>query len=131
MTMIRMLPIAALSILLAGCVTTPDPTTAGGYSYTRIGREILVDGPRVTPLAILEDSRCPENARCVWAGRVRINARIAAGRGVEEREITLGQPIPIVDGQLLLGDVQPSRKTTEAAVSPGDYRFGFRFDGGY
>lgn len=129
--MIRTLPLAALLALVTGCVTMREPVTAGGYTYTRTNREILVDGPRVTPLAVLEDSRCPENARCVWAGRVRINARIVTGRGTEEREMTLGQPISVADGQLLLGDVQPSRKTAEAAVSPGDYRFGFRFDGGY
>lgn len=131
MAMIRMLPLAALLTLMTGCVTMSETVSAGGYAYTRIGREILVDGPKVTPLAVLEDSRCPENARCVWAGRVRINARIVTGRGAEEREMILGQPISVADGPFLLGDVQPGRKTTEAAVSPGDYRFGFRFDGGY
>ena len=29
----------------------------------------LGGGLRVRPLEVLEDSRCPQNARCVWAGR--------------------------------------------------------------
>lgn len=122
----RALLVSATAVL-AGCATVP---TSGGLAYARIGQEIRVDGPRVTPLSVLEDSRCPENARCIWAGRVRISARIVTGRGAETREMTLGEPIAVADGKLLLGDVQPGRKTTEAAVAPGDYRFEFRFDGG-
>lgn len=129
--MIRPLPALATLSALSACATVPQPETAGGYTYTRIGHEIRVDGPRVMPLAVIEDSRCPENVRCVWAGRVRITARIITGRGPEKHEMTLGQPIQVADGALLLGDVQPGRKKNEAAVAPGDYRFGFRFDGGY
>lgn len=122
----RALLVSATAVL-AGCTTVPP---SEGLAYARIGQEIRVDGPRVTPLSVLEDSRCPENARCIWAGRVRISARIVTGRGAETREMTLGEPIAVADGKLLLGDVQPGRKTTEAAVAPGDYRFEFRFDGG-
>ena len=37
---------------------------------TRVGRLV------VTPLRVAEDSRCPINARCVWAGRAVVQTRI-------------------------------------------------------
>ena len=44
----------------------------------------LGNGLRVRPLEVLEDSRCPQNARCVWAGRLRLRVNV---EGVGDREI--------------------------------------------
>src|SRR5215510_15315797 len=46
----------------------------------------LGDGLRLRPLEVLEDSRCPQNARCIWAGRLRLRVNVD---GVGDREITL------------------------------------------
>jgi len=35
---------------------------------------------------VLEDSRCPENAQCVWAGQARVQVHLA-GPTIEETEI--------------------------------------------
>ncbi len=48
----------------------------------------LGNGLRVRPLEVLEDSRCPQNARCVWAGRLRLRVIV---NGVGEREIILDE----------------------------------------
>ncbi|MET1754699.1 hypothetical protein ABVV53_04385 [Novosphingobium sp. RD2P27] len=70
------------------------------------------------------------NARCVWAGRVRIRAQIDLGSGRQTREITQGAPFQIADGSLELVEVQPDKPATnEDPVRPADYRFGFRFLG--
>src|SRR3546814_13234016 len=39
-----------------------------------IGETTRVDGVPVTPLAVLEDSRCARDVACVWAGSVRIRS---------------------------------------------------------
>lgn len=129
--------------LLAGCAAntalpppqkpvpaaTAEPTAP--LIRARIGETVSVDGPKVKPLAVLEDSRCPMNARCVWAGRVRIRVRIDLGSGSQVRELTQGEPVQVADGSLELVEVQPDRPmTNEPNLAPADYRFGFRFMGG-
>ncbi len=110
------------------------PAPAGPYSgpplaYTRIGETIYVDGPRVTPLALLEDSRCAEGTQCVWAGRLRVRVRVDLGSGPREMEMTLGQPVQVADGQLDLLDALP-RPVAGSKPAPFAYQFGFRFMGG-
>ena len=117
--------------LLAACATIPPhPESPADESlvYARIGQEIQVGGPRVVPLAVIEDSRCPAGTQCVWSGQLRLSIRIVTGPGAETRIIALGERIPVADGTLLLGDVKPARKR-EAAIPQREYRFGFRFDG--
>ena len=67
------LPLALTATLLAGCVTTR--TNDDGSVDAKLGQTVNVGGPKVTPLAVLEDSRCPMEARCIWAGRVRLRDR--------------------------------------------------------
>jgi hypothetical protein len=93
-----------------------------------LGKTIGVGGPKVTPLTLLEDSRCPAGVRCVWAGRVRLSVRVDLGRGSMIKELTLGEPIWVADGTLELADVQPGKSSEGPAKS--EYRFGFRFMGG-
>ena len=93
------------------------------------GTLVRVGGPRVTPLALIEDSRCPQGVQCVWAGRVRISATISTPTMKLTRELTLGEPFAVANGTLTLAEVRPSMRKA-APIAPGDYRFGFRFDGG-
>ena len=97
---------------------------ASGVVAAGIGETAdLGSGLRVRPLEVLEDSRCPQNARCVWAGRLRLRVNV---EGVGDREITADEAA-----------VETSRGTFQlVAVSPGPwtdlpqgavpYRFGFR-----
>ena len=119
----------SLAPLLAACATVPAEATTDGTAVARFGQTVYVDGPRVTPIRLLADSRCPMEARCVWAGEVRILARVRTGRGSSTRELTLGKPVPVADGELELASVMPPR-STQRQIRLRDYRFGFRFSGG-
>lgn len=123
---INLLPIAALA--LAGCATVPSNND--GIARARIGQTVYVDGPKITPLAVLEDSRCPMNARCVWAGQVRLSVKIHLGSGSQVHQIVTGKPFPVADGTLELVEVTPDRVAGEKPFPEQDYRFGFRFTGG-
>ncbi len=106
---------------------------AAPLTFAALGQTVSVGGPRVTPLAVLEDSRCAMNARCVWAGQLRLRLRIDSGTGGQV-EITSGKPITVADGTLELVEVRPDKVaggSSNGAVKPSDYRFGFRFMGGY
>ena len=121
------IPLAAAALLLAGCVTTR--TNEDGSVDARLGQTVNVGGPRVTPLAVLEDSRCPMEARCVWAGRVRLSVRVSTGAGSAVREIASDKQLQVADGQLELANVMPPR-SVRGPIKPADYRFSFRFSGG-
>jgi hypothetical protein len=130
--------LAVAALLIAGCASSPrvsEPVFAqeeDGLSRAPIGETIAVGGPKVTPLAVLEDSRCPMNARCVWAGQVRVRVQVHLGSSTKVIELTQGRAVPIADGTLELVEVQPDQLAgVEArAISPAEYRFGFRFMGG-
>lgn len=122
------LPMLA-ALTLAGCATTPSPSQVRHEGPAALGQATYVDGPIVTPLQVIEDSRCPENARCVWAGRVVLKVRVAGGSSVTERNLILGEPSPFLDGRLTLSSVTPE-KNTGRALTPRDYRFVFEFQGG-
>ena len=97
-------------LALTGCVTTP-PEGDSGLVYARIGQTVTVGGPRVTPLALIEDSRCPQGVQCVWAGQVRISARVATGSSSSVREMTSGKPEPVGYGLIEDGlrfDAEPA-----------------------
>ena len=120
------LPLVALA---AACTTTPAPFAAAG-STVEIPDGVHVGKLVAVPQVLLEDSRCPMNARCVWAGRVRLSVRIDLGARSETREIASDAPIQVADGQLALVEVQPDRVAGGQPASPKPYRFGFTFAGG-
>jgi len=118
------LAIAALT--LSACATVP-PATASPTAA--LGQTAYVDGLRVRPLSIVEDSRCPINAICVWAGRLVVRAEVSGGNWRQTRDLELRKPEPIADGQLTLMEASPS-KMADQPIKPGDYRFTFAFEGG-
>jgi hypothetical protein len=121
--------VLAAPLALAACATT-SPEPQDGIARAGLNERVYVDGPYVIPLAVLEDSRCPMNARCVWAGRVRLSVRIDLGSRSETREIASDAPIHVADGQLALVEVQPDRVAGDQPGTPKPYRFGFTFAGG-
>lgn len=100
-----------------------------GIARATFGEAIYVDGPTITPLKLLEDSRCPTDVQCIWAGRVKIEARVDLGSGSEIRTVTMGEPARVADGTLELVEVSPDAKA-DRTIFPEDYRFGFIFKGG-
>lgn len=125
MMKISLAPLAVLA--LAGCVTAGQAQADG--SDVRLGQTAYVDGPKVRPVEILEDSRCPMNARCIWAGRVRLKMLWVRPSGDQPFEMTLGEPHQLADGKITLTSVRPERVTNKQ-LEPSDYRFSFEFAGG-
>ena len=109
--------------------TPSEPAPNSSLAWAALGQRVAVDGPQVTPLELLEDSRCPANVTCVWAGQVRIRTVVHVGTSDSVRELISGKPEQVADGTLELVEIRPV-KTSEAAIAPDDYRFGFRFIGG-
>lgn len=122
----------------ASATVAPPPLAPAGPSrpyqgpplaYTRIGEAVFVDGPRVTPLSLIEDSRCPQDVQCVSAGRLKLRVRVDLGSGSQKIDMTLGQPVQVADGTLTLLDALPT-PLAGRKPAPFAYQFGFRFMGG-
>lgn len=124
-------PLARLLIAapfaLAGCAGIAAPPADG--RNVALGQSAYVDGPLVKPVEILEDSRCPAKVQCIWAGRVRLKMVWIRPSGEQPFEATLGEPVPLADGQFTLTDVRPA-KQADRPTAPSDYRFTFTFQGG-
>jgi len=83
----------------------------------------LGGGLRVRPLEVIEDSRCPQNARCVWAGRLRVRVAV---EGAGEHEVILDEPaVQTEKGAFALVAVSPG-PWTDLPQDAVPYRFGFR-----
>ena len=117
---------------LSACVTTAgaDTPLPDGKNVP-LGRSAYVDGPIIRPVKIIEDSRCPMNARCIWAGTVKIEAIWVRPGDDRTIELELGKVVPLADGSIELTDVSPPRMAGAGhELKPADYRFSFRFMGG-
>ncbi|MFO1256152.1 MAG: hypothetical protein U1E37_10875 [Sphingomonadaceae bacterium] len=119
----HLLPLT-LAAALGGCVTVPKANEDGSFEV-RLGQKVDVGGPKVTPLRVLEDSRCPMEARCVWAGRVRLEVRVD-GRLAE---LASDRPLPLANGSVELVNVMPPR-SMQRRIEAGDYRFTLKFNPG-
>jgi hypothetical protein len=112
--------------LAALALMTPTAAVAGPEA--RIGRTATVDGLRVRPLALVEDSRCPMNARCVWAGRVVVRVAVSGRGRTVTRLLTLGEAMDHAGGKLSLVAAEPNRMAGAPQAPARRYRFTFSYD---
>ena len=116
-------PIAA-SLALGACAPLPAAGEGAGHSTAKegpvgFGETAYVDGPKVTPLELIEDSRCPKGVNCVWAGQVRIKVRVTGGSWSKELELVSGKPVQVADGARLCGR-DPQRRSRRAQAGAGN-----------
>jgi hypothetical protein len=130
----------ALLALLAGCAPPAAPPVAppaappdqagarAGTVEVRLGGTGRLGDISVRPLAVMEDSRCPSDVACVWAGRLRLRAAVS---GVGETELLLGQPLALPGGASLIlvaAAPAPRQRPPPGAETGPATRFTFRRD---
>lgn len=118
-----MLPALAL---LAACADAPPLFSAEG-STVAIPEGVHVGRLVAVPQVLLEDSRCPINARCVWAGRVVLSTRIYGPDFDETVPLTLGEPYATHGTSITLVSVLPDKVAGEEIPAP---TYSFAFEGG-
>lgn len=124
--MVRHTLLLAPALWLAACATMP-PIVPEGPAL--MGQTVRVNGPTVRPVKVVEDSRCPADVRCVWAGRVVILAEVAGGNWRRTVKLTLGdEGVTVANGRLRLVSVTPEKLRKSDPAFP--YRFSFAFQGG-
>ena len=112
-------------VLLSGCATLFGHGSAA-VQQLKLGQSGDFGSINLTPISVEEDSRCPVGTQCIWAGQVRVKV-LAQPPGADHTMFaTLGQPINIDGGTLLIEQVTPQRSST-APIPPSHYRFTFRY----
>ena len=97
----RIATLLALALLASCASTTQDPGANAGVPAPT-GTDIpltlplglgesaaLPDGSRLTYLRLVNDSRCPPDVQCVWAGDAEIRLRWQPARGGPASEASL------------------------------------------
>jgi hypothetical protein len=116
--------LAVAASILASC------TAAGPIEGpVRLGQIASVDGPRVRPERVIEDSRCPTDVQCVWAGRLVVRVTVLGGGWTRHLDLTLGTPVNVADGSLTLVTATAPRSTAEHHRTSPPYLFTFAFQG--
>jgi hypothetical protein len=103
--------------------------SAPGVAVARLGGTARLGDIRVRPIAVIEDSRCPRDVTCVWAGRLRLKAAISAVPG--EAELTLGEPFALPGGgrlTLVAAAPEPWHAPPPGVETGPAMRFAFRRD---
>lgn len=92
-----------------------------------LGQSATILGVTITPLRLIQDSRCAEGVTCIWAGTVELRVRLdgkSIGIPSVETVLVLGAPYAYKDKQVTLDTVSPAPKWDEV-TTPDDYRFTF------
>lgn len=120
-----LLSLIALPVL-AACATVPlAPATAPEGSVVALGQPVAVANVVLTPMRVTEDSRCPINARCVWAGRITVETRVDGPGWRKTLPMTLGEPAGTHGYVLNLVSAEPGRMAGAEQTRPLDYRFAY------
>lgn len=113
---------------LASCAATGPVARTPAEGPVRLGEIAAVDGPKVRPDRVIEDSRCPADVQCIQAGRLVVRSTVIGGGWSKELDLTLGVPLPVADGMLTLVDATPVPVAGESSKSAA--LFTFKFQGG-
>lgn len=125
-----MIRLAALltSLAMAGCATARSQETTvvepGGDVTLAPGAIAAVKAAqmKVRFVAVTEDSRCPRDVTCIWAGEVKVLLEIEQASKVKSRvELREGASTDAGGYRVTLVQVEPQRADS-ARIAPQDYR---------
>lgn len=100
--------------------TTPEKQA----TVAALNQRILNMDVHITPLEVIEDSRCPMGVYCIQAGTVRVKVRLEGPGGTQIETMTMGSPVSFGNKHVTLMSVAPV-KSAKTPIAPSDYRFTF------
>ncbi len=103
---------------------TPSPQPQKQSATLGFSQRAVIAGLEVRPIEIVEDSRCPMNARCIWAGTVKLKTEFSLDGRSEERQITFLEPLVWNGYRVALTTVEPTALAGET-IANDHYRFTF------
>jgi hypothetical protein len=131
-----MIRLAAILMCLAvnGCGAAPatrmQSVDPGAQFTLAPGAAVSVKnaGIEVRFVAVAEDSRCPRDVTCIWAGQIKVQLEIhGSGKTASQMEILEGGSAVSGEYQVTLVRVEP-QPTSTTRIAPQDYRATLKID---
>ena len=121
--MTRIAAMLACLVLMACGTATPQaaPAVAAGSQVTLgVGEAVSLEGTSVSLrfLGVVEDSRCPIDTTCVWAGEVKVKLEILeSSKAARQVELKIGESADAGGRSITLeqGEPQPRSNVRIAA----------------
>lgn len=98
--------------------------TDSTFSDVVINKTYTKNSISITPLEVIEDSRCPAGVMCIQAGTVRLRVKLKAGSLETEQILTLAKSVLFTGKQVTLSSVEPAARVD---VSSEDRKYVFNF----
>jgi hypothetical protein len=90
----------------------------------KLSERIQYKGIYITPLEVLEDSRCAVDVTCIWAGQVRLRVKLEKETSSQEVILISGDKVTFTGAEISLSEVLPA-PNSKNTIEAGDYRFTF------
>ena len=90
-------------------------------------KPVVVNGTTLRVTAVTEDSRCPSEVTCIWAGRAVLAVSIESQDSTDSAtstQITIGQTVTTKNLSITLDEMTPY-PTANKKIADGEYRFTF------
>lgn len=108
-------------VIIGGVFPTKEPEE--GRITLRVGETGVFRNISIKPTEVVEDSRCPVNVNCIWAGTLKVKLDVLSGLGASNPTIELGGLITTEAEEIKLISVSPEKMREETL--PSDYEFVF------
>jgi hypothetical protein len=95
-----------------------------GETKLRIGETATYEGLKISLLSIEEDSRCPLDVQCIWAGVLRIRLETVSGMGTSTDVLSVGERITTEAHEITFISAFPD-KSSAAAIAEAEYELTF------
>ncbi|MFA5841900.1 MAG: hypothetical protein WC835_03015 [Candidatus Paceibacterota bacterium] len=89
-----------------------------------LGQRVTDSNVALTPLEVDEDSRCPIDTQCIWAGTVKVRTKIESGLGESVMVFEPNKPIATEAETITLKEVNPTPYSGKS-ITPSSYQFVF------
>ena len=90
----------------------------------KLDQTIILNGVAITPLKVVQDSRCPADVQCIWAGTVELQVSLSSGSEIANLSIKLNEPLLFAHKNITLIETSPGPHSKKI-IAPADYSFGF------
>ncbi len=119
------LALSACAVVPASPVVSSDRQIAPRGTAVPFNQPVWVANALVvTPLRLIEDSRCPADATCVWAGRALLETRLDGIGWRHTAQLEVDKPYKIRGQTVRLSAVEPEKRA-ERQIPVANYRFTF------
>ncbi len=109
---------------LCAFIACPPAEQSDATIRTTMGQVMTGLNVSITPHEVINDSRCPTDVQCIWAGTVHARVTIKTPTHTYGKTLELGYPLEVDGYTITFAELTPVPKAGEA-IPVSSYRFEF------